>query len=163
MSVSTQRLVLVVEDEDLKYADIVDAVANVARDFRAGIVRASSATEAETAMEREDVVFVVLDISLNISPGSLGPLRGGFANLGGMDVAEKMYLIGRSIPTVVVTGFDYFPSPSSPQSSLELIGLSDIETMAREFLGEDLLGCIRYASDGWKEALAERLREVLKP
>ena len=110
----------------------------------------------------DEIELMILDISLNISAGSLGPLRGGFANLGGLNVAERMYMYGQSLRTVVVTGFEYFPATGTRQGSFDVISLKDIEARVFEIFGADLLGCVRYSSEGWDTQLAEYAKEALR-
>jgi CheY-like chemotaxis protein len=158
----SSRRVLVIEDDDTKFSDI-DAVIR-AVDVAGGlnIVRAATAMDAEQLVELGGLDLMILDISLNISAGSLGPLRGGFANLGGLNVAEKMFMHCLSTKTIVVTGFDYFPATGARQGGYDLVSLSDIEARAAEMFGSDLIGCVRYSSDGWAERLAEYVNGALR-
>lgn len=155
------KRVLVIEDEDAKFGDICAVLSGASLEFGLEIVRAKTATEAESLIEIGGIELMVLDISLNISAGSLGPLRGGFANLGGLNVAERMFMYGQSLRTVVVTGFEYFPAAGTRQGSFDLISLRDIEARAAELFGADLLGCVRYSSEGWDAQLVEYVKGAL--
>lgn len=156
------KRVLVIEDEDTKFADIEAVLSGLNLECGVKVVRARTATEAESQIEISDIDLMVLDISLNISAGSLGPLRGGFANLGGLNVAERMYMYGRTLRTVLVTGFEYFPAAGTRQGSFDLISLEDIEVRAAEMFGDDLLGCVRYPSEGWDILLADYAKAALR-
>ncbi|GFE91713.1 hypothetical protein GCM10011488_66670 [Steroidobacter agaridevorans] len=152
-----------IEDEDTKFGDIESVLSGINLASGLEIIRARTATEAESLIEIGGIELMVLDISLNISAGSLGPLRGGFANLGGLNVAERMYMHGQSLRTVVVTGFEYFPATAGTrQGSFDLISLKDIEARAAELFGTDLLGCVRYSSEGWDIKLAEYAKGALE-
>ena len=99
--------ILVVEDQDGKYNDILGAISD--SDIQSPLLeRAKNVVDAEDSIISRTWDLLVLDISMDISPGSLGPLRGGHANLGGLDIIEQMYLLDVSIPTIIITGFDYF-------------------------------------------------------
>src|SRR5437867_9421189 len=92
--------ILIVEDSDTKYARI-DAVV---RDFfphQIYIERASTITEAESKIEEEHWLGLILDISMNITKSSAGPKMGGHATLGGLGIAKKMYLLEREVPTII--------------------------------------------------------------
>jgi CheY-like chemotaxis protein len=153
--------ILVVEDEDAKYADVVAVLESLQLEGVLELLRAKNAIEAESILERGGLSLMILDISLNISPGSLGPLRGGFANLGGLSVAERMYMLGQSLKAVVVTGFDYFPTVSARQGNVDLVSLKDIETRAAKAFGKDYFGCVRYGVDGWEGRLARCVVEAI--
>jgi hypothetical protein len=156
------KKILVIEDEDAKFSDIESVLLGIDLISSFEIARARTATEAETMLDEGSLALMVLDISLNISAGSLGPLRGGFANLGGLSIAEKMFMFGQSVKTVVVTGFDYFPAAGARQGSYDLVSLRDIETRASEIFGADLLGCIKYSSEGWESRFAACVRRGLE-
>lgn len=148
--------VLIVEDKDSKY----DAIAEILRELLPQSLlqtRACTVTEGEEAIERSNWDLVILDISMDIRGSSRGALQGGHANLGGLDIAEGMYLRRRTFPTIVLTGFDYFQS-SSTGNRRELIGLSEIEEKGRKFLKSDFIACIRYGYPAWKTELGEALK-----
>jgi hypothetical protein len=94
---------------------------------------------------------------MNISSGSLGPLRGGFANLGGLDLLDRLFHLGLVVPTIIVTGFDAFRSGDRKNSEYEIMGLPEIVDLARDRLGENLLGTVRYQTEGWERSLTELL------
>ncbi len=151
--------VLAVEDEDSKYLEIEAVLKKLSKTIT--LHRAKTVRDADAALDKNLPELLLLDISMNISSGSLGPLRGGYANLGGMDVAERLYLFGRSVPTVLITAFDYFPSAGHRAASSEMLSLANIEKRARVIFGADYLGCVRYAKDGWQEMLIKNVSGVL--
>src|SRR5689334_8133576 len=118
--------VLIVEDNDQKYLDIVQ-VFNACGELRVDVTRVRTEVEAEDLLSKA-WDLLVLDISMGISPGAVGPLRGGFASLGGMDIVEAMYLREIAIPTVIITGFDYFQAVAARYDEAEMLNLKDIET-----------------------------------
>src|SRR5689334_9087406 len=104
------RTLLIVEDDNGKFADVMSILmsqfSECIKEYR--VERADTVVMAEQLMSRGSHDLVILDISMNIDRGSLGPMRGGHANLGGMDIIEKMYLLELERPTILLTGFDYF-------------------------------------------------------
>lgn len=97
---------------------------------------------------------------MDIASNSAGPSRGGHANLGGMDIVEEMYLTEREVPTIIVTGFDYFVSSAPAERSPDAHSFDDIEGLARKWLGWKLLGCVKYGRDGWEADFRRFLGEV---
>jgi CheY-like chemotaxis protein len=142
--------VLIVEDKSAKFADLKKVVESLSS--RISIHRASTVIEAENMLEDREWNLLVLDISMDINGTSKGALGGGHANLGGLDIVETMYYEGIVIPTVIVTGLDYFISAEGSDGS-EYIGLEELEALVRKKMPSGYLGCIRYGIDGWVERL----------
>ena len=145
--------ILIVEDDNEKFSDISKIVRNAAP-APLDMIRAETAREAERLCLLIRPDLLVLDISMNISPGGLGPMKGGFANLGGMDILEALYYSDALLPTIIVTGFDLFKAQDR-KSEYEIIGLSEIEEAAQTRLGKLFYGCIRYQGKGWESALTD--------
>jgi hypothetical protein len=143
--------ILVIEDEDTKYSDLCKAIGPGDPPYE--FVRAPNINLGEEYLSGGSFNIVVLDISLNISRGSLGAAKGGHANLGGLQIVERMWLLGIEVPTVIVTGFDVFERPSAKSKHLEILNLYEVEKRAREFLKSCYRGCIRYGSPGWQSTL----------
>ena len=141
---------LVVEDKDAKFEDL-KAVLQRAKPHLA-ITRARTVTEADNLVSTGRWAIIFLDVSMDISGASKGAIGGGHANLGGVDVLDTMFYEGIEIPTIVITGFDYFIAAASGQDS-EFIGLVELEQMAKERLQQSFLGCVRYGSPDWKAKL----------
>lgn len=149
------RLVLIVEDDETKHADILAVVRELASGH--AVERAATLKAAERFLDQTRPELLVLDISMNIAEGSLGPMRGGFANLGGIDLLERMYHLGQLCPTVIVTGFDAFRTRPRTTRTYEMVDLVELSDLARGRLGDDFLGLVRYAERGWKDAFAAAL------
>ena len=143
--------ILVVEDDDEKYSKIEGFIETLPNFTRLRVQRAKTVVDAEEYFNDKPPDLLVLDISMNISAGSHGPLRGGHANLGGLDILEKLYLLDKEVDTIVVTAFDYFKAPGSRAGDFDLIGLDTINDKAAALIGERLLGCVRYGSEQWLE------------
>jgi len=144
--------ILVVEDAPYKFQEVETLLrAHFREPF--DLTRAETVVDAERQVSKGPWDLIVLDISMDIAPGAGGGMRGGHANLGGMDVVEKMYLMELEYPTVILTGLDYFIVTNSDGMSHETLDLSDIERQARHWLSDNLLGCVRYGREGWDEQL----------
>jgi CheY-like chemotaxis protein len=152
--------VLIVEDVDHKFEDVLLVLSRgLGRSF--DHVRARTVVEATDQIELERWDLVILDISMDIAPGSGGSVRDGHANLGGMDVIEHMFLLEVEVPTIILTGFDYFVKSGSESGSREAQTIHDLERQARRFIGSRLLGCIRYGVTAWDHNLTNIVR-ILK-
>jgi CheY-like chemotaxis protein len=151
--------VLIVEDVDHKFEEIIAAM-NAPHRRPLELVRAKTVVEATDHISQSCWDLLLLDISMDIAPGSGGPTRDGHANLGGMDVLEQMYLLGLEAPTVIITGFDYFVKTSADAEIHEAQTLADLERQARGWISSKLLGCIRYGAIGWEHRLEKIVREL---
>jgi CheY-like chemotaxis protein len=140
--------VLVVEDKDAKFRDIEQLLLGIRSDVVC--VRARTVTEAENLLEARSWSVMVLDISMDINGTSKGALGGGHANLGGLDILDTLFYEGLSIPTIAVTGFDYFIASGSGEEST-YIGLDELEGLVRARAQGGYLGCVRYGSEGWQQ------------
>jgi CheY-like chemotaxis protein len=148
--------ILVVEDQDAKFVDLCAAIGSDNQTHE--LMRAPSMNVAEEYLSGSKFDLLILDISLNISQAVQGSARGGHANLGGLQIVERLWLLSIEVPTVVVTGFDAFEGRSGRSTHLEVLSLNEVESRAREFLQENLLGCIRYGSVDWQERLRACIR-----
>lgn len=153
--------VLIVEDVDVKFHELETAIQTLVP--HATVSRAKSVVDAEDMVEEGQWSLIILDISMDIACGSAGPMRAGHANLGGMDVLERMYLLEQEFPTIIVTGFDYFPAGTGGDpSDAEMVSLADLEVRARNFIGELFLGCVRYGVDGWRAKFDATIKGWIK-
>jgi CheY-like chemotaxis protein len=150
--------VLIVEDVDHKFSE-VEAALQLAVNQSIAVTRAKTLVEADQFVRDGQWDLVVLDISMDIAPGSSGSAREGHANLGGMDVIEQMFLIEKESPTVIVTGFDYFIRAGSSDHQ-DAQTFSDLEKKARSFIGGSLLGCVRYGAPNWEDAFTHCLEKL---
>lgn len=149
--------VLVIEDEDFKYQEIDEILEQTVG--VSDVERAKTVNRAEELLDEKNFDLIILDISMNISSGSLGP-RGGHANLGGYEIAQRMYLLECETPTLVLTGFDYFRQTTGRPNRGDLISLDLLEEKIRNFLGEKLLGCVRYGSVSWRAQFKECIEKM---
>src|SRR5687767_2215063 len=122
----TLKRILVVEDDDVKWRDIAELIGALAEDVEC--TRAESIVVAEKYVESHEIVCLVLDISMNIAGESAASTRGMHANLGGVEIAERMWLLGIDVPTVILTGFDYFRKAGSKSQTLETYSLEGLES-----------------------------------
>lgn len=152
MPESEHERILIAEDSDSKYARVL-AVVRECAPVDTEIARASTGVEAERALLAEAWSLLVLDISLQIKSGGRVGGGGGMANLGGLSIANKLYLKARELPTVIVTAFDSFEATNATSSRAEIVGLEEIQRRAAAFLGSHLLGCVRYGGDAWEAEL----------
>lgn len=144
--------VLIVEDKGSKYDIIKDIVQSVFG-LSVKIDRAMTVVSAQEEVEKNIHSLVVLDISMDIVHSGVPGSREGHAVLGGMTIAEHMYLLEIERPTVIVTGFDYFVSKSTSENTGVAKTLSDIEVSAKHFLADNFIGCIKSGEQGWEEKL----------
>jgi len=139
---------LIIEDVPTKYDDVHRIAANVLTSWR--FVHAKSVVEAQDLAVAEPWDLIILDISMDISaaPGGIKS-REAHANTGGLDIVEQMYLLELVVPTVIVTGFDYFIRSDRDSEVREAQTFADLEVQAKRWLGDKLLACIRYGKPGW--------------
>jgi CheY-like chemotaxis protein len=154
------RSVLIVEDVDQKYEDVCAIVLSSGDDL--SVTRARTVVEAQDAIAGQDWDIVVVDISMDIVSTKDSRHREAHANLGGMDLIEQMYLMGRDVPTVIVTGFDYFVRIDRDATTQEAQTFSDLEHQARQWLGEKLFGCVRYGVPQWDSELRKCMEGILQ-
>jgi CheY-like chemotaxis protein len=148
--------ILIVEDKDAKFAAIVAAARAVSSDHI--IERAHTVVEAERLVRLGPWDLLLLDISMDISGTSRGMFGGGHANLGGLDIVETMFYEGLTIPTLVITGFDYFIA-STVGESTEYIGLVELDQRVRAKMPTGYLGCVRYGSEDWSQRVIDACQE----
>ncbi|MBZ4402481.1 hypothetical protein [Myxococcus sp. AS-1-15] len=150
--------VLAVEDNDPKWSRI-EAV------LRQGlgsidVVRARDLRDAERLVEEGGWDLLILDISLDIRAGGDRGGRGAHDYTGGLKIAGRMFYLECEVPTIVVTGFDAFPTAAPAAGHEVILGLEDVGRQARRFLGHHLLGAVRFGSAGWDADLLELLKGV---
>ena len=157
-TVKDQARVLVIEDTDRKWNDIQSRLAEF------GVsdpMRASTIEEAESLIE-QDWDLVVLDISMDIRASKSGPKEGGHDTTGGLKIASKMFYLGCEAPTIIVTGFDAFPSRL--RGGVEgnvILGLEEVEERARDQLGDAFIGCVKWGRPGWENAFRDHVLGAL--
>lgn len=144
------KKILVIEDNDAKFRALEAVLGD--NQILGSPTRAKTVTEGEDCLERLSWDLIILDISMDIRGSSRGAMGGGHANLGGLDIAEGMYLARRTFPTIILTGFDYFQMPTEG-SRRTLVGLSEIEVRAKKFLKNHFIACVRYGASDWQREL----------
>lgn len=150
--------VLIVEDSEAK----LTAIKGVLEATRCvvSVFTARTVVEAERAIEAQRWDFLILDISLDIAPSKLGPRSRGSANIGGLAIAQKMFLLECEVPTVIITAFDSFTTPGPGQSKGEILGFDEVKARAEKFLPGALRATLQYADPNWRSRLADIVREV---
>jgi len=149
----TVSSVLIVEDVPRKFEEVRRLVTEMFPE--AHVSRAETFTEGEDLIRRGNFDLLVLDISMDISPGSAGPLHLGHAILGGLDLAECMFYDDIALPTLILTGFDTFPVAT--EDATDVLTVADIEAKVRGHIGDNLIGCVRYGRSGWAEHFRDKV------
>ncbi|WDZ76217.1 hypothetical protein PWG15_16675 [Ensifer adhaerens] len=150
--------ILIVEDRDEKFGDIVSVV----QPHLSGGVelhRSTTAVSAVNELKTKDWALLLLDMSIDIRGGTVNVSRGGHANLGGLDIIEYLFLFEVNLPTIIITGFDYFEAARADERMAELVGLDEIGATARNKIGTNFLGVVRYQDAAWKQEL-QRLMSI---
>lgn len=150
--------VLAVEDNDPKWTRVEKVIRNELNDVE--LVRARDLHEAERLVDERGWDLVILDVSLDIRAGGARFGRGAHDYTGGLKIAGRMFYLECEVPTIIVTGFDAFPTAASSTGNDLILGLGDVETKAREFLRDYLLGAVRFGSSGWEADLSTLLKSV---
>lgn len=144
--------VLIVEDRNDKYDDLIKTIDPLLPD-EATVRRAATVVAAKKEIKGEQWSLLLLDMSIDIKSEVAKVAHGGHASLGGLDIVEYMYLFELDIPTIIITGFDYFEAAKSDAAMSELVGLDDIAHTAKLKIGCSFLGIVRYQEASWKENL----------
>ena len=154
------RNLLVIEDSDPKWERMEAVLAKILSPMP-HIVRATDQMSGNTEIMKKGWDLVLLDMSLDIrrTPGRLG--QGGHDYTGGLKIAGRMFYNRCEAPTIIVTGFDNFPTGRSGHNLDVILGLDDIERQARQYLGCYLIAIIRYAEPGWERRLIGHLEEFV--
>jgi hypothetical protein len=80
--------------------------------------------------------------------------------LGGLEIVERLWLLGIEVPTVVLTGFDYFRAPGKRLHAPEAYNLADLELKLKTFLGSKLIAFVKYGSRAWKDEFRSALKQL---
>jgi hypothetical protein len=150
--------ILAAEDSDAKWERVEPVVRSVLKD--AEIVRVRDLFEAEREVERGFWSLLLLDISLDIKTASSESMRGAHDHIGGLKLAGRMFYNEREIRTIIITGFDAFPTSRSGTGDDMILGLDDVMREARKFLGKHLVGAVRVGVGDWADLLRKMLEEV---
>lgn len=145
--------ILVIEDSDSKYQAISSVILSTGK--TESVQRAATVLEAEREVAKRGWNLIVLDISLDIAPSRLGPRSRGQANLGGLGIAQRMFLLQQEAPTVILTAFDSFSTPTVGPGAAEIVGFDEVKIRAEKFLSQSLRGTLQYNSPSWRESLRD--------
>jgi hypothetical protein len=149
--------ILAIEDQDAKWERVRQVVVDALP--CCSIERVRDVYDAERLVVEGRWDLVILDISLDIRTGGKGRIAHDYT--GGLQVAGRMYYEDSSIPTVIVTGFDSYPTGGAAHEQEVILGSEDVQRQAKKFLGEDYLGAVRYNSPNWEDSLAQVLKEFV--
>lgn len=150
--VSGIKKVLVVEDTELKWHQIENVLLSILPDETA-IVRAADMIQGRDRIYAGGWDLLLLDVSLDIRSNGSKNARGNHEFTGGLQLASRMRNLRKEIPTIVITGFETFPSPR-PEGDHEIVlGLQDVEREMRKYLGDFVIGLVRHGSSGWDDRL----------
>lgn len=156
----TNQQILVIEDSHIKWKDIQNVLLSC--DISENeIERARTVVEAEDLIEAKDWDLILLDVSMDLAITSSGPHKGGHDPLGGLTIANKMFLLAKEAPTILVTAFDTFPTEEKQKGSTKILGLDEIKRSVRDLIGSSLIDCVRYGDDGWETCLVEAMSKVI--
>lgn len=147
--------VLAIEDNDTKWARVETVLQE--RLGSHNLTRASDLHDAERAIDQGNWDLLILDMSIDIRAGAGRGSRGTHDFTGGLKIASRMFYNECEVPTIIVTGFDAFPSGAATAEDDVILGLEDIGRQAVKYLGEFLLGTVRFGSTGWETELANLL------
>jgi hypothetical protein len=154
------KRLLAIEDNDHKW-ERIERVLQTQLGASVEIVRAMDQVTGDKHVNDGGWDLVLLDMSLDIRRSAGRPGQGGHDYTGGLKIAGRMYYLKKEVATIVVTGFDAFPSGQSGQNQDVILGLEDIERQARKYLGNHLVAIFRYGPTGWEAALAAHLKEFI--
>ena len=148
--------ILGIEDNDQKWGRVERLLrANVPE---AEIVRVTDLFDGERRVEEPGWDLLVLDVSLDIRASARGA-RGTHDYQAGLKIASRMYYQECEIRTIIVTGFDSFPTGTRTSEKDVILGLEEVDANVRDLLGEHLLATVRYGGDAWEERFVEALRQ----
>lgn len=147
--------ILVVEDSEPKWLRIDEIIRGVLP--AAEIERARDLFEGERAIAARGWDLLILDMSLDIRADA-GRAGAAHDYVGGLKILGKMYYDELEVPTIIITGFNSFPTVRTNGDGV-MLGLEDVEAEASRQLGDHLVGTIRHLSEGWEE----RFQAMLAP
>jgi CheY-like chemotaxis protein len=147
--------VLLIEDEDPKQRHILAFLQE--NDPPVTVRLARSVNAALDALEVAIPDLMLLDMSLptfDVSEGERGGRPQGF---GGLEIVRTMSMSGWRCSTLIVTGYEAFPSDSGEQ-----VQLAVLESELAAVLGQQFLGVLHFNSalDEWKTELQSTIRSL---
>lgn len=147
--------VLLVEDEDPKRRHISEFLGELQPSI--SVRAARSVTTALDAVETKPPDLMLLDMSLPTFDVAAGEPGGRPQGFGGLEIVRTMALLGATCPTIIITGYEAFPSDSGEQ-----VQLADLESDLHAVLGIHFLGVLHFSSalDDWKTELLAKIDNV---
>ena len=139
--------ILGIEDNDQKWERVARLLHRHVP--TAEITRVQDLFEGEQRIEQHGWDLLVLDISLDIRASARGT-RGTHDYQAGMKIASRMYYQECEVPTIIITGFDSFPTGSRSNEKNVIRGLEDGDKAMRGLLGDHRLGTVRYGGEDWE-------------
>lgn len=155
------KRVLAIEDDDVKW-ERVEAVLKRAVGTPAEILRVKDVYDGERQVEKPGWDLLILDVSLDIRRSARGT-RGTHDYQAGLKIAERMYYQECEIPTVIVTGFDSFPTGARSSGGDVILGLEDVNAAVGRLLKDNHLGTIRYLGPEWEAQLEAAISKAKLP
>jgi len=153
--------VLAIEDNDAKWSRVEAVLRGRLGDFH--LARACDLHTAEMLIEDGGWDLLVLDMSIDIRSGAGRGGRGTHDYTGGLKIASRMFYNECEVPTIIVTGFDAFPTGAAVAEQDVILGLEDIQRQARKHLGDHLLGAVRFGATDWEDHLRLLLERLPTP
>lgn len=150
------KRVLVIEDSEEKWKQVEP----ILLDFlpKSQVVRVADVFEGEKLIEQPGWDLLLLDVSLDIRAKASGS-RGTHDFQAGLKIASRMFYLECEVPTIIVTGFDSFPTGVRSAEQNVILGLEDVESAVRSLIGDRLIATVRYLTPGWQDSLRIALRE----
>lgn len=153
--------VLAIEDNDAKWSRIESVLRSSLGHFE--LERACDLHNAELLVEKGGWDLLILDMSIDIRSGAGRGGRGTHDYTGGLKIASRMFYNECEVPTIIVTGFDAFPTGAAVAEQDVILGLEDIQRQARKHLGDHLLGAVRFGAQEWDKHLKLLLQRLTGP
>jgi hypothetical protein len=142
---------LAIEDNDTKWTRIETVLRDRLGDF--ALTRACDLHDAERAIDKGGWDLLILDMSIDIRSGAGRGGRGTHDFTGGLKIVSRMFYNESEIPTIIVTGFDAFPTGAVAAEVDIILGLEDVDRQAKKHLGEHLIGTVRFLTPNWEQNL----------
>lgn len=148
--------ILAIEDNDQKWERVERLLRAELSDV--SIERATDLYDGERLVEERRWDLLILDVSLDIRTSAKGA-RGTHDYQAGLKIARRMFYQECEIKTIIVTGFDSFPTGGRTSEKQVILGLEEVDANVRKLLGAHLLATVRYNGEKWDEQLAKALRD----
>ncbi|MCP5381355.1 MAG: hypothetical protein H6912_03220 [Kordiimonadaceae bacterium] len=152
--------ILIVEDSEIKWIDIEKVLLEFGF-LNSNLNRVGNIIGAEEMISKGSWDLMILDISLDLMDQISEANQGAHEVLGGLSIANKMYLLGKEVPTIIVTAFDAFPSKGIRSGYVQILSIEEVNRRAQEMLDSAYIGYVQYGEKDWQSRLNKLLKEVL--